>query len=229
MSSDPIIDKIRKLLRMKRGGTDEEVATALRLAQELANKHGIDLQSVDPNVEQPASKLTREDEILSSRMQTEAKHALNICLNHFHVEPVLTEKLIGARWVHVVAWCGTSWDIAVAKYVFAFLRRHFRQSWANRTNRRLRDRNAYLWGMYVGLSSKLRGPKKDNPTAGLVALNRLKEFVEEQFPKAKPMETDKGSDSTASQCAGLFAGLNTDIRGAIDHGRQPAPLQLTTG
>jgi hypothetical protein len=46
------LDKIRKLLRMKRGGTAGEVENALRMAQELAAKHGIDLNTVDPDVDE---------------------------------------------------------------------------------------------------------------------------------------------------------------------------------
>ncbi len=49
---EKIIDKIKKLLRMKRGGTADEVATALRLARELADKHGIYLDGINPDEQQ---------------------------------------------------------------------------------------------------------------------------------------------------------------------------------
>jgi len=49
---DPIVEKIKSSIRMKRGGTPDEIATALRLAQELAAKHGINIGDVNPDEEE---------------------------------------------------------------------------------------------------------------------------------------------------------------------------------
>src|ERR1041384_1268025 len=93
---DKILDKIRKLLRMKRGGTPDEVATALALAAELARKHGIALESVDPDA-QPAQPITHLDTKTSARIQWECKYAALVCQQFFNVH-VLLRLLVGTSF-----------------------------------------------------------------------------------------------------------------------------------
>src|SRR5579859_3232137 len=83
---DAIIDKIRKLLRMKRGGTSDEIATALRLAQELAEKHGIDLNAVNPDDESVREKpISYDDAVCGSRVSWESKYSSLVCDKFFKV------------------------------------------------------------------------------------------------------------------------------------------------
>ena len=231
MNNSAITDKLRKLLRMQRGGTVDEIATALRLAQDLAAKHGIDLSQVDPNVEPSAdAKVGHERDILGSRMAQESKFAASICVGYFNVEVILSQ--VRYPRIILINFVGTSTDIAVAKYVFGFLRSHFRACWKNRTNRRLRDRDAFLYGMYLGVCSKLHSRRSTATGSGLVAVDlaitRRKSYVEEHFPKTTEQEIPK-SDSIAAQRAGWTEGKKTEIRSAIDKSEASAPLQLTAG
>src|SRR6266571_1607867 len=89
---DKIIDKIRKLLRMQRGGTPGEVETALGLAAELARKHGIALDAVDPDAT-PAQHITHLNTKTSARIQWECKYAALICNQFFNVHVLL--RLVG--------------------------------------------------------------------------------------------------------------------------------------
>ena len=83
---NPIIEKIKKLLRMKRGGTPDEVATALRLAQELAEKHGIDLNAVNPDDDGQREKpISHNDEVLGARASWESKYAGLVVSQFFKV------------------------------------------------------------------------------------------------------------------------------------------------
>ena len=67
MNHDAILERLKKLLRMKRGGTPDEIATALRLAQQIADEHGINLDSLNP------------DEEGSSKMGTNLAHGSQGC------------------------------------------------------------------------------------------------------------------------------------------------------
>ncbi|HTI72288.1 MAG TPA: DUF2786 domain-containing protein [Candidatus Limnocylindria bacterium] len=227
MSTDPIIERIRKLLRMQRGGTPEEIASALAKARDLASKHGIDLNSVDPNVETQGQRFTREDQIMGTRIPLEARHAANLVLNYFKVEPVISEALRNGRWVALIVFCGTPWDIEVAKYVFTFLRRHFRRSWERRENRRLKDRAAFYWGMYVGIGAILRKSEPAADPLALVVANQLKAYVAQEFPRTQKTGIDKG-DSDNAWRNGFVVGVNTQINSAIEGGGAK-PLLLTAG
>lgn len=84
MTKDEAIEKIKKLLRMQRGGTPGEVENALRLAQEIADKHSVDLNGVDPDAE-AQRPISHESIIHGARVQFECKYAALIVRAFFHV------------------------------------------------------------------------------------------------------------------------------------------------
>src|SRR4051812_28615051 len=133
---NPILEKIKKLLRMKRGGTPDEVATALRLAQELAEKHGIDLTSVNPDDDSRNDRpLSHTDSILGARVQWECKYAALICHCSFHINAFSrwrSGSFVQGAYVksgYCFTFVGTEWDTQVALYVYSFLVGHFRREW----------------------------------------------------------------------------------------------------
>lgn len=236
MSQDAIIEKIKKLLRMQRGGTQGEIENALAMAAELARKHGIDLNLVNPD-EEKSEILTHHHEILKLRLPLEAKLAAAICVNFFNVQVCHTPggKVKEGSWTtfynHAMTFVGTAWDIEVARYVFVFLQRHFRQSWNHRPNRRLKNREAFLHGMFKGLFAKLYEAQQKESGVGLVlvgrALERRKNYLTQLFPEAKDqnLEADD-SDAMAARYAGWLAGRDTNIRPAVEKAPPPAPKQL---
>ena len=118
---DPIIEKIKKLLRMKRGGTPGEIENALAMAAELARKHGIDLNSVNPDDESKSETITHFEEVLKLRLPLEAKFAAAILVNFFNVQichmqgGTHREGYIKYKFNHSMIFVGTDWDIQVAQ------------------------------------------------------------------------------------------------------------------
>ena len=82
--NEKITDKIKKLLRMKRGGTPKEVATAMSLASELAEKYNIDLSAVNPD-DEGSGKVTHKDVILGYKVSIESKYSALIVYQFFNV------------------------------------------------------------------------------------------------------------------------------------------------
>jgi hypothetical protein len=228
---NPILEKIKKLLRMQRGGTPDEIATALRLAQELAQKHGIDLASVDPNEQTDSVPIGHVEQVLTSRLPAEAKFAAAILVNFFKVQIVIAQKYNVRTFsrVYVLNLVGTNWDCQVAQYVFIFLQRAFRSAWTNRQNRRLKNRYAFLNGMFLGLATKLERERTIPEGKGLIVLERglqlRKDYVAKHWPnsKDKPLDEDD-SDAFASRVAGIMAGKQTEIRSSLKGGA-PAPAR----
>lgn len=215
MIVDPIIEKIKKLLRMKRGGTPDEIATALRLAQELAAKHGIDLGDVDENDEAARPRpLTHLDALTAARLARECIYAALICKHFFNIEP-----LIRRGWrVRKIIFIGTEWDIQIALYVYGFLVGHFRREW--RTKRgRCRNRAAFMSGMFDGLALKLRARQPMVNEAGLVhvgnALQRRRDYMQENFGDTTTEDHHTDHDADAARCRGFLAGRETEIRSGM--------------
>ena len=233
MNQDLIIEKIKKLLRMKRGGTAGEIENALAMAAELARKHGIDVATV--NEDESTQTIRHAEEALNSRLPLEAKYALAILVNFFNMNVVIRQQRHPRRpWdrQYVAVFIGTDWDREVARYVFIFLQKHFRSAWAARENRRLKNRHAFLDGMFLGLAAKLEMERNANRTdeTGLILIGRGKvareNYVKQHWPNSIPTKLEKDdSGADAAKWAGVQAGQKTNIRRAVDSGSAAAPAR----
>lgn len=230
MTREEAMEKIRKLLRMKHGGTPDEVATALRLAKELAQKHGIELDKVDPDVENERP-IGHQDFVHGARVQWECIYAAQICDKFFNVRAF--QAVNEAHTKYVMRFVGTGWDTQIAIYVYTFLCGHFRREWATRKRkRRLRNRQAFMWGMYLGLAAKLRERQPEVvQEPGIVLLNRglarCNAYIAARWElKSENIQPDGKADR--SRYAGYIAGQETEIRSGVK-GSQPKSGQITSG
>lgn len=216
---DQILERIKKLLRMKRGGTQEEVATALRLAQKLADEHGIDLGRVNPD-ERTDDAVGCDETEPKSRLQWECIYAGQILEGHFNVKAVVSRSWRGS----CLRLVGTKLDRRIAIYVFHFLVGHFRREW--RTNRgRLRNRRAFMYGMFLGLYGKLdqqrQGLAEADPLAVVLQNKQAanEAWVKEHCGPLKQVESRPDTNAQAAMHQGWKAGRATEIRPAVE---QPA-------
>ena len=222
---DSILDKIKKLLRMKRGGTPDEVATALRLAQELAEKHGIDLNTVNPDEDpQRERSISHTDAIIGARIQWECKYAALVANCFFNVSAFINHR--GGRCG--ITFVGTEWDTQIAVYVYHFLVGHFRREWKTKRGR-CRNRQAFMYGMYIGISAKLRErqpPIVQQP--GLVqvdqALQRRQDYIAKHFGEMNSKDCSPDGDAAAARYRGWLAGQQTEIRSGIRTAEDRAAL-----
>ena len=227
MNNYAVIEKIKKLLRMKRGGTAGEIENALAAAAELARRHGIDLASVNPDQES-AQRVTHVEEVLKLRLPVEARFAAAILVNFFNLQ-ICFKPAINLPCLRLnasVTFVGTAWDCEVARYVFVFLQRHFRSAWNHRENRRLKNREAFMHGMFLGLAAKLEAQQPKGE--GLIlATNERKQYLEKLFPNSKgcPIEPDNSS-ADASKYAGILAGQKTEIRSGLGGSAAPKRTAL---
>jgi len=219
MTRDEIIDKIKKLLRMKRGGTLAEVETALALARELAAKHGIDLESINPDEEQaPATPVGHEDAFRGSRVQFECKYAALVAETFFGVK-IFTRRVPTNMWPYqtiALTFVGTDWDRQIAIYVYRFLVGAFRREWSKRRGR-CRNRQAFMWGMYVGICTTLRDRQpKPVEGPGLIRIERaaarVNNYLAKHFPNLREHDASPDSNAKAAEYYGYLAGRQTEIR-----------------
>lgn len=223
MTRAEAIDRIKKLLRMKRGGTQGEIENALAAAARIAREHGIDMAGINPD-EPDRDRLTHAEDVLKTRLPLEAKFAAAILVNYFSVEICMVK---GRRYR--VVFIGTAWDCEVARNVFIFLQRHFRYAWSHRENRRLKNREAFLDGMYQGLAYKLHQQKPQGEELVLASAAR-KNYLAKLFPDAEDaLLPDEDSNADAARWAGMLAGKDTEIRAGLNKPAAPARPQLPSG
>lgn len=235
MNSEQALDKIKKLLRMRRGGTPDEVATALSLAEELARKHGISIDSVDPDAE-PAQPIGHIDAVTAARIYWECKYAGLVCQEYFNVSLILRQQRqvkVRYGWPGIASeyklvFIGTAHDTQIALYIYRFLVRHFRHCWKTRRGR-CRNRRAFFYGMYIGLCSKLNAQRVAQVNeAGLIQLDRQvalrKDYERSTFGELGTHDTTPDCDASAAKRAGFAAGRETEIRSGIGHNGQATLL-----
>jgi hypothetical protein len=220
MTRAKALDKIKKLLRMKRGGTADEIDTALRIARELADKHGINLDSVDPT-EDEDRRIGDARVKHGARLQRECTYASLIVGQYFSVT---TFHLHGYRSNSIV-FVGT-WDREIAIYVYKFLVGHFRREWKIKRGR-CRNRTAFMWGIYLGLSAKLRVAMPPKPqTPGLVITERglalRNKYITQHFGELTSDNVAPDHDADEAHYRGWLAGQATEIRKGIKTPLRPA-------
>jgi hypothetical protein len=228
MSDDQekIIEKLKKLLRMKRGGTAAEIETALRMARDLAAKHGIDLESVDPEERARTCQMTDADALVASRVQWECKYAALVVQQFFNVSFFLRNPCYRE---YRLTFVGSSWELLIALHVYRFLVSHFRREWKRRRGR-CRNRRAFLYGMYHGLSRKLDKQKAAEQANALVRLEgALKDrngYIERNFGKMESEGCAPDDDAAKARLLGLIAGHETEIRPSVK-AQETQPLLLS--
>lgn len=202
-----VIEKIKKLLRMQNGGTAAEIETALRLAYQMAKNNNIDINSIDVNAVE--NKIT-EEFISLLQLRAEHKYALFVCKHFFNVDFIISK----GNGVHFI---GTSSDIAIAKYIHGFLYRHFTNSWRAR-NKKLKNRAAFIEGMYLGICYMLNKEKKQIAEgAGIVlSTNRISDYIKKRFCNMlTEIDIRSKNQAHASHRAGIVAGLNTKLNKGV--------------
>ncbi len=206
---NPAIDKIRKLLRLAKcsKATPNEAATALSKAMQLAAEHGIDLDKV--STDDAGSQITHRT--TGALFGVAERNASSLVKSHFNVD-VLFSKRLGKPVIHFIGYPETC-DLAI--YVFVYLVRCARNAWKNRANKRLRNRESYIYGFFLAIH-ELMPPKFHQP--GLVP--SFQSYKEEVLltggrlitrtiaPKSIPVKS-----LTAGYMAGKRNGINNSIRG----------------
>lgn len=209
MSTNPIIEKIKKLLRLGRcqGATPAEAAAAMSKAMQLATEHGIDLAHV-PTGDDGDSVMTHVTE--NSTMGVAQGYASGLVKRHFNVD-TLFDSTRGKRKIHFI---GLEENCHLAAYCYVYLVRAMNAAWRNRSNRRLRDREAFIRGYAIAINRAMPAVFHQ---PGLVVASQG--YIERVLvpPGAKMIDPkkqrEKFSDSALNE--GFAAGRRDGIRNAI--------------
>jgi hypothetical protein len=215
--SESVIETIKKLLRMKHGGTQAEIETALLLAQKLAAKHNLDLNKINPD-EAKREPITH-DVSRAHRIQWECKYAALIIDTFFNVRALTS--------CEGIIFIGTKTDLEIAMYTYNYLIQIFRLTWKMKRGR-VRNRQIFLYGIYAGLFEKLRKQQpKPEEQEGLILVShalRLEEYVKNFGPhESKSIKPDGNVSAAFSQ--GYRHGESIEIRKGINTNKSTKLLQ----
>ena len=229
--NDPIVERIKKLLRLGRSPNQHEAELAMQRAFELAEKHRIEVASLDLDDREAA--VVHEWFQAGARMSFLKKRALGIVMSFFHVNVCIA--------LPRVVFVGRSTDITIAHYVWEFLmtagtrclRAYEAEEKAARRKINHNKRTSYLQGFFYGIAKMLTRSQAervltDSQTALVVAENRARDaHMKDLIPKSKtlPLKGPTRRHAGALE-AGFDAGRATSIHQPLN-GHVGGPLLLT--
>lgn len=193
------IDRIRKLLAISTSTTHQaEAETALATAQKLM----LEFQLSGEEIERRETSFDASVAFSGSRLPAECYFILPILSRHFFCRGLFERsRYDGERWRRVdVLLFGSPENRAMGCYVFAFLRRVFRDLARLRFGQKMttRQRKSYYEGLYTGFHDRLerehRERVKEAATApgspGLIVietqLKRLRAELSAAYEAAHP-------------------------------------------
>lgn len=231
--TDPITDKVKKLLRLSKSPNRAEADAALAKALELADKHQLDMAALADD-DDVAKLVTQYFRCGGSRLAREWSHALFVAREFFHVTTCVMQGRAQ------VAFIGTAADIQIADYVAAFLVRRCRAEMSaffaaekSRGRRKTANKKAsfidcYFGGIHAQLKRQ-RQTQAASVTGFELVLSKAKEARQAHLratfgPTEKMNALSAPKHTGRTMLAGFNAGLNTQINPAIG---TDAPLALT--
>ncbi len=168
-----LIDKIKKLLALSNSSNEHEATLALTKAKELATQYDLDLATIKVVSEKPKDEPIEKGNAicLGHRKPISQRYISCLLREFFNVRVVY----FGGRYSGFeMILVGRRKDIEIAHYVQEFLSREFMTRWHQfrslHPEIQTKDRGSYLYGLYIGLKTKLRGAQQKTENQHFTAL-----------------------------------------------------------
>ncbi len=214
-AGDDIIERIKKLLRLARSSNPHEAQLALARAMALAHEHGVAVEGLNPDEQAKEKKLTHQETKVSARLTYDSRYAWVICRAFFNVDTVDLQcvRMVDG-WPRAgvrTAVVGTESDIVIATYVHAFLVEQFSHCWRSFRGR-LRNRHAYVHGMYRGLFQKLHDARPTTKTGFELVVKERETYIAQHIgPTTSKSVGEPDHEAHAASNAGWLRGQKTEI------------------
>lgn len=215
----PIIERIRKLLRLdtSRGASEAEAAAAVALAHRLMVKHAIDQADVDER----DKTLVTEVLVEGQRLPRELGILCTLVQMHFNVRAIEESSMLSTRRRLVLM--GRQADVAVAKHVWVYLRRQCHELWLRHKEANpSADRYSYWAGMIKTLDAALRESMRqarmhDPAAATAIAISRqaINRDIEREHPDIRPGRRPDPISDNRDAMAGMAAARKINLHPAI--------------
>jgi hypothetical protein len=175
---------------------------------QLAAEHGIDLDKV--STDDGRSPVTHRT--TAARFGLAERNASSLVKKHFNVDALFSNRT-GKPVIHFIGFTEQC-DLAI--YVFVYLVRCAKSAWRNRSNKRLKNRDAFIFGFMIAIDD-LMPPRFHQPgivpafkayTEAVLLSPGSKLTTRPCAPKNTPVKS-----LTAGWLAGKRNGINPAIRG----------------
>ncbi len=157
-----LVEKLKKLLGMAKGGNGNEADIALEKAQQIAAENDIDLAVVALHDDKPEKmEMVENKTVYKKRLPIFSRYARWILENHFNVLVLIGGSRYSGREIFIL---GDKKDVEFAEYVMAFIQEDMQRRWtyyykSSGGRVELRLKGTWAYAVYEGLNRKLEDAK----------------------------------------------------------------------
>lgn len=225
---DRMLEKVARLLALAESSNQNEAEAAMRAAQRLMLKHNLDARS------RPSVHVWKTLGEPTGRVQEPERFLANLLTEHFFVEAIWIPvyDALEMRRKTVLEVCGTPANVALAEYVYVFLRDTAARLWATHKKHHGikldRDRRKFLTGVMLGFREKMKDEAQKSRESGLVWVKdaALHAYYRTRHPRVASTTFGTGRPSEAYG-HGKMAGRDIVLHKPVASGPSTrAPAQL---
>ncbi len=235
MIDEKVIDKILKLLALSKSPNQHEAESALAKAYELMEKYHLEMADIKERPE-----FVRHTDRAGAVEPLEWRFIFPILQTFFHVRIVSHGATRSNGFCFSI--CGTPQDVIFAEHIGIFLFETYPRLWKVKIRelttprmglkRKRSIKQNYYFGVYLGLSSKLREAQKQfeaaEQQAGLIKISdALSEFMRTEFPGTEKNKIRFRTDDQNAIASGIRDGKQIEINKPIANSGH-IPLQLSS-
>lgn len=158
MSTEDIIEKVQKLLALATSPNENEARSAAAMAHKLLAKYNLSMEEVEEaKLEEEFVAVEKNEE--RQREPVEHRFIFAILQKYFFVKIVHNRIRYSNKSNYHFTIVGRKHNVEIAKYVYDFLMRAFRDNFLRfrtETGSPVKARKSYYLGMYHGLVDQLK-------------------------------------------------------------------------
>lgn len=223
METNPIIEKIKKLLALANSSNEHEAALAASHAQRLLSEHNLAMADIESSVK--PDKADKVETIVSKTLPKWVRHLSSGICTAFDCQAIHHPSLgkmtfigVGAD-VQIAAYTFAYLDKTVRKLCSSYIKHHVSDSTPNRHRELMRQ--SYYLGAISTINQKLREQKVQTPTTPGALVPVKEGLIKMTMSEMGPTRTVRSRRSyidghayTKGQQDGHQVGINKGINGS---------------
>ncbi len=223
-----IVERIARLLALAESANEHEAQAAALAAQRLMLKHNVE------SVTRPSGYVFRHLGTPTGRVTESERIVAMVLGRHYFVEVIWVPvyRPLEQKRGSVLEICGSPDNVAMAEYVYSFLRHTAHELWAAHKRehglRSDRERRSFQSGVMAGFADRLAREAKVHKAAGLVWLGdpELGHYFRRRHPYVRNVRY-AGQPRSEAFGHGREAGRKIVLRRGVGHGpSSPSPPLL---
>ncbi len=230
---DPVLRKVRKLLRLGGSDNEHESRLAIRKAHSLLLKHNLSLLEA----QQPRGYVVRFCGPVRKRVDSLHMAVGNLLRSFFFVESIWNHCYdpVEDRDGRALMLIGSADNVRFAEHVFEFLYASLERLWRRhkkaRGLRRNRDRRSFQRGVLDGFTAQLSEQRSGDRERGLVWVGdaALQTFYRQRFPRTRTRYTRARIPKNDAYHAGHDEGQRLRILRPVESAHGDRGLRLGGG